>query len=178
MPMNLLPPGPTWDGLHPLVIHFPIALLLVAPVFIVAGLAAPRLAPSCFAAAVTLMGLGVVATWVAVASGHAAAELVEQEGAVRAVLQRHAKLGELTRNVFTALTLVFAAFVFLPARLKRPLSRGLTAGLGLLFLVLYAAGALLVANTAHQGARLVHEFGVHAVLAGESSDSVAPGPRP
>jgi len=176
--MDLLPPVPTWDGFHPLVIHFPIALLLVAPVFIMAGLAAPREARSCFAAALILMGLGVVAAWVAVASGHAAAELVEQEGAVRTVLERHAELGEMTRNVFTALTLVFMVFVFLPARLKRPLSRGVTAGLGLLFLVLYAAGALLLANTAHQGARLVHEFGVHAVVAGVSSGSVAPGPRP
>jgi uncharacterized membrane protein len=178
MPMNLLPPVPTWDGLHPLVIHFPIALFLVAPLFIVAGLMAPRQARSCFTAAVSLMGLGVVAAWVAVASGHAAAELVEQEGAVRAVLERHAELGEMTRNVFTALTLVFAGFVFVPTRLKRPLSRGVTAGLGLLFLVLYAAGALLIANTAHQGARLVHEFGVHAMMAGAPSDSVAPGPRP
>jgi uncharacterized membrane protein len=178
MPMNLLPPVATWDGFHPLVIHFPIALLLVAPVFIVAGLAAPRQARSSFTAAVTLMGLGVVAAWVAVASGHAAAELVEQEGAVRAVLQRHAELGEMTRNVFTALTLAFAAFALGPTLLKRPLSRGVTAGLGLLFLVVYAAGALLIANTAHQGARLVHEFGVHAVMAGESSDSIAPGPRP
>jgi uncharacterized membrane protein len=97
---------------------------------------------------------------------------------VRAVLERHAELGEMTRNVFTALTLVFAGFVFVPTRLKRPLSRGVTAGLGLLFLVLYAAGALLIANTAHQGARLVHEFGVHAMMAGAPSDSVAPGPRP
>ena len=28
----LLPSLPDWDGLHPLVVHFPIALLLVAPV--------------------------------------------------------------------------------------------------------------------------------------------------
>jgi hypothetical protein len=113
-----------------------------------------------------------------VASGHAAAELVEQDGTVRAVLERHAELGEMTRNVFTTLAVVFAAFVFTPTPLKRPLSRGVTAGLGLLFLSLYAAGALLIANAAHQGARLVHEFGVHAVLAGESSGSVAPEPRP
>ncbi len=33
------PPFPSWDGLHPLIVHFPIALLLVAPLFVVLGLA-------------------------------------------------------------------------------------------------------------------------------------------
>ncbi len=37
-----LPSLPGWDGLHPLVVHFPIALLLVAPVFVVLGLVLPR----------------------------------------------------------------------------------------------------------------------------------------
>ena len=31
------PPIPSWDGLHPLIVHFPIALLLVAPLLVVLG---------------------------------------------------------------------------------------------------------------------------------------------
>ncbi len=38
-----LPPLPTWDGIHPLVVHFPIALLLVAPLLV---LLAAALAPA------------------------------------------------------------------------------------------------------------------------------------
>ena len=32
--MLQLPPMPTWDAMHPLLIHFPIVLLLISPLFI------------------------------------------------------------------------------------------------------------------------------------------------
>ena len=35
--MIQMPPIPSWDGLHPLIIHFPIALLLVAPLLVLIG---------------------------------------------------------------------------------------------------------------------------------------------
>ena len=35
--MLQFPPFPLWDSLHPLIIHFPIALLLVCPLFILIG---------------------------------------------------------------------------------------------------------------------------------------------
>ena len=35
--MIQMPPIPSWDGLHPLIIHFPIALLLVAPLLVLVG---------------------------------------------------------------------------------------------------------------------------------------------
>ena len=31
----MFPPVPSWDAMHPMVVHFPIALLLVAPLFVV-----------------------------------------------------------------------------------------------------------------------------------------------
>ena len=37
--MLTLPPIPSWQAIHPLVVHFPIALLLIAPVFILIGIA-------------------------------------------------------------------------------------------------------------------------------------------
>ena len=37
-----LPPIPTWQVLHPLVIHFPIALLFVAPVFLLLAVLLPK----------------------------------------------------------------------------------------------------------------------------------------
>ena len=36
--MIQLPPIPGWYELHPLVVHFPIALLLIAPLFVLLGL--------------------------------------------------------------------------------------------------------------------------------------------
>ena len=35
--MIQMPPIPSWEGLHPLIIHFPIVLLLVTPVLVLVG---------------------------------------------------------------------------------------------------------------------------------------------
>ncbi len=36
--MFSLPSAPPWEGMHPLVVHFPIALLMVSPILILIGL--------------------------------------------------------------------------------------------------------------------------------------------
>ena len=57
--MQTLPPIPAWTELHPLVIHFPIALLLVAPLFIVAGIIVnPQKGRPFLVVALSLMVLG------------------------------------------------------------------------------------------------------------------------
>ena len=43
--MPTLPPIPSWQAIHPLIVHFPIVLLLIAPLFIVMGVV-PRPARS------------------------------------------------------------------------------------------------------------------------------------
>ena len=48
--------------------------------------------------------------------------------------------------------------------LKKTANRLVSTALPLAFLVLYGGGILLLTNTAHNGGRLVHEFGVRAAV--------------
>jgi uncharacterized membrane protein len=159
-----LPPIPAWDGLHPLIIHFPIALLLVAPVFIVLGLIVGGRSKWFMTSALVLMVLGTAASFVAVSTGEAAGKLADRTPEVNQVLQHHEELAERTRLTFTVLTVVFAGLLWGPAVLKRQLGRVPALVLTLLFLGVYGAGTVLLANTAHNGGRLVHELGVRSLM--------------
>lgn len=161
----MIPPLPSWDGLHPLVVHFPIALLVVAPIFVVLGLVAPKLWKGFALAALALMALGTMGAFVAVATGEAGAGLVERTEVISTALERHEDLAEITRTVFVVLTIIFAAIVLAPMALRSALKPAVNAALNAAFLILYAFGALLLANAAHEGGRLVHEYGVQALTA-------------
>ena len=159
-----LPPIPTWDGLHPLIIHFPIALLLVAPLFIILGLLFARHRRLLMISALVLMFLGTASSFVAVSTGEAAGKLADRTPEVNQVLQHHEELAERTRLTFTVLTVVFAGLLLGPAVLKRPLAAVPAVVLTLLFLGVYAAGTVVLVNTAHNGGRLVHELGVRSLM--------------
>lgn len=168
------PPIPSWDGLHPLIVHFPIALLLVAPLFVIVGAALnSRRGRPFLIAALVLMALGTLGTAVAVSTGEAAGELADRGGQVEAVLEHHEELAETTRTVFLALTAVFASVLFVPRLFRRELARSPQALLLTIFLVAYGAGAVLLANTAHNGGRLVHELGVQAMIGGPGQTGAA-----
>lgn len=168
-----LPPIPAWNGLHPLVVHFPVALLLVAPLLVVAALLVRRLRPGLLVAALLLMALGVVGAFVAVSTGEAAGRLAERTPEVSAVIERHEELAERTRLVFSVLLAALAALVLAPGAARRDVSpRPYVAAL-LVFLAAYGGAALILVNTAHDGGRLVHELGVRAVLAAPAQPTVA-----
>jgi uncharacterized membrane protein len=173
--LQALPPIPNWTELHPLVIHFPIALLLVAPLLIVGALLVNPLKGRPFLiTALVLMVLGTAGTFLAVATGEAAGELVQRTAAVSAVLERHEDLGKTTRIVFSVLTLIFAALLFLPRLFMREATDASARILPLAFLLFYCAGAVVLVNTAHNGGRLVHELGIHAGFAPSTETSTAP----
>lgn len=160
----MLPPIPSWDGLHPLIIHFPIALLLVAPLLVLIGVFLPNKGRSFLIAAFVLMLLGTVASFIAVSTGVSAGELAERVANVESVLENHEELAETTRTVFSALTVIFGVMLFAPMIFKKDLSSKIVIPLNLAFLIFYGAGVVLLINTAHEGGRLVHEFGVRAMM--------------
>jgi uncharacterized membrane protein len=163
---QVLPPVPNWSEIHPLVIHFPIALLLVAPLFVIGGvILAPLKGRPFLIAALALMVMGTAGTFMAIATGEAAGEVADRTAAMSAVLEHHEDLAETTRIIFSVLTVIFAAILFLPRLLKRELTTAVARILPVAFLLLYGAGTIVLVNTAHNGGRLVHELGIHAGLA-------------
>ena len=162
--MTTLPLIPEWQQIHPLIVHFPIAILLIVPVFVLAGILRPpeSSAPSLFSA-LSLMAIGTIASIVSVRTGLAARSQIQQTQEICEILQQHQNLAETTCLTFCVLTVVFAAIVLIPRPFSRQLPRVITTTLPAVFLLLYAAGAVLLANTAHIGGCLVHEFGITAV---------------
>jgi uncharacterized membrane protein len=166
---------PEWNALHPLVVHFPIALLLVAPLLAVIGLVVKRQRAFLFAALV-LMALGTAGAWLAVATGEAAGKLVESLPGVEDVVEHHGEMAETTATLFTVLTLVYGVLLLahLALRWQPRRIRELTAHGA--FLAVYAAAAVYLTQTAHLGGLLVHQHGVHATV-GQGAPAVEAGAR-
>ncbi|HVO59368.1 MAG TPA: DUF2231 domain-containing protein [Terriglobales bacterium] len=175
--MIQMPPIPSWDGLHPLIIHFPIALLLVAPILVLVGAPLkPEKGRPVLYVALALMIAGTLSIFVAAATGEEAGKLAERTPQIDAVLERHEELADATRAVFSGLTVIFAAIIFAPMAFHKLSGRLVATVLPLVFLLFYGVGVLLLTNTAHNGGRLVHEFGVRAMVAPTSvpvADSAA-----
>jgi uncharacterized membrane protein len=174
--MYHIPPIPTWDALHPLVIHFPIVLLLLSPVFILLGaLLKEPLGESYRITGLIILLLGTISLFVATSTGKAAADLAERGGGVDAVLSAHESMAADTRMFFAGLSAILIGMTLLPRILKREETRFSTTLMHMAFLILYSVGVLFLVNTAHAGGRLVHEYGVRALLPAENSSAADEG---
>ncbi len=173
--MLQLPPLPTWDALHPLIIHFPIALLFVSPVFILIGaFLRPAKGRPYLNAALILLVLGTISLFVGVHTGQAAGELVDQDPPVGAMLHAHQTLAVETTDVFVVLSLIACGLFLIPRLLGKADTLLLSRVFPLSFLVLYAVGIVFLINTADRGGRMVHEFGVHAMIAPTTEKAATP----
>ncbi len=159
-----IPPMQDLDALHPLVVHFPIALLLVAPFLILLGLLYKKKSRCFFIAGFVVMLLGTIASFVAVASGEAAGELVDKTPEIAKILEQHEDLAEMTRNFFLVITIVNALVLLLPIFFKEKLKTLWIVIIQIVFLIAYSFCCLMIANTAHLGGQLVHGLGVKAMM--------------
>jgi len=135
------------ESVHPLVVHFPIALLLTAVLLDVLALGLKR--PGLHAAALWNLWLGTIGAGVAVLTGRWAAEIAKHTFEIHQVMELHERLGIATLILGG---LVVAWRLWKRDRLGR---RARIATVGLMFAI---AGTL--GYGAHLGGRLVYEFGV------------------
>lgn len=167
-------------SLHPLLVHVPLVLLPAAVAFMVLDMLRPgrgfRLT------AVLLLIAGVGGATIAAASGEAAEHAARQalprvrqiavSGVVPSVLgqhsllETHAALGELTRNLYGLLLLAEGGIIVLSAPVLARFRRGFTlpatwrrTARGV-WVTVAVAGIVLVVFTGHYGGKLVYDHGV------------------
>lgn len=158
-----LPKPPVWEGMHPLIVHIPVAVLMIVPLFIIIGIIWRDKAKCHFTVALILMVIGTIGTYFSVASGEAAMQLAKRSEEINSVLADHETLAMWTRTIFSILTIIYIALiVFLYS--KKEINPKITSFIHLIFLGVYCLGVFFLTLTGHQGARLVHEFGIQSIM--------------
>jgi uncharacterized membrane protein len=141
------------DSVHPLVVHFPIALLMTAVLLDVAAMVAKR--PSLHRVALWNLVLGTLGAGMAVWTGYRAADIAKHSFEIHQVMELHRQLGIATLIVGGLVSVV---------RIWQRDQLGRHVRLGTLVAMLAMAGTL--ADGAHLGGRLVYEFGVGGAFGG------------
>jgi uncharacterized membrane protein len=153
---------PPWNHIHPAIIHFPIALLTVAPLLVLLGLLWPAQRRGIHTSALVLLVLGSGGLILAYESGQAVERFARATPALLAGVREHELSAQWTLLLFGLLLPYFAMLWLVPLLRKRELSKRLNTGLLVLWLLLSAAGVLAVARTGHLGGHLVHDLHDHA----------------
>jgi uncharacterized membrane protein len=149
-----------WNGSQAFIVHFPIVLLLTAPLLIVVGIGlSPEKRRPFLWSALAIMALGTAATVLDLAAGETAMKAIASSPRFEVALDEYRSLAETTTGLFCLLTLGFAALLFAPRRLGLELDSRVNTALLAAFLVFYATGALFLVHTALQGGQLVRELG-------------------
>ncbi len=139
---------------HPLLVHFPIALLVVASVVrLVHGIFRNnRFAQTILVFSWILLFLGVVSAWLAILAGEVAESIVRATLCQPDVLDHHQQLAYTTAIIFScALVADIGLFWLKPSMLKSLLAAVL--------LVLYLSGAVSLVFTGSFGGSLVYDQG-------------------
>jgi len=151
-----------WGSLHPVIIHFPVVLLLIAPFFLLFGLVFSQSAKTCFSVFLILLWLGTGTLFLAVFTGEVASEAITAPAPdIVSTLDSHLQLAEKSRMIFSVFTITGTCYMLV---LKKRLNKKINRIVFVLSLFGYAYGLIILINAAHQGGRLVHHHGIHSKL--------------
>ena len=152
-----------WGSLHPLIVHFPIALLFVAPLFIVLGIIVQKSLRAFYICALILILLGTAGVFLAVSTGNSVAEILSSDPAIAATLEAHVRFAEQSQLNFSVLAIFFLFYVISPHFTQKRLGK-LDRVIGSLFLIIYVFNLTLIFHTAHYGGTLVHQHGTRSTF--------------
>lgn len=128
-----------------------------------------------FAAAAGFVLLaGTLTCQLALMSGHAAEEFVEELGldsnpAAHETLEEHEEAGEAVRNLFAALTLLYWGYLAFTGLTARKPTLPADSAVLAAFAALTAIAAAALLNAAHLGGELVHKHGILAPMDKEAA---------
>jgi len=145
---NLLP---EWaPGIHPLIIHFPIALLVMA---VFASLMDVLLSKEWISTSkIWLYIFGTLSALVAVLSGREAADSASPPFNAEMSLSNHSDMGHYTLYFFTAFTILQLISIKLGKADNKILK--------ILFLLVAGVGFYLLLQAGDMGAKLVYKYGI------------------
>lgn len=146
--------------LHPMLVHFPIALLFVSVFFDVAGKAFTR--DSLREGAFWLLGLGLVGGITAAIAGNLVEHAAEKAGVAEALIETHETLAYMTLGIMAVL------FLYRLLLRNRFNARALVT-----YLVVATLGLVAMSATGHTGGNLVYQHGAGVHTAQQSSRPIA-----
>lgn len=160
-----LPPIPPLEGLHPIVVHFPIGILLIAWLPMLIGVIDKKRRNTWLASAFMLLLVGTIAAFAAIFTGEATEEIVGPASQlVENAIHDHEEAAEMARNLFIVTTIVFLAVWLTWAKVNEKKKAPVAVAGGALIVASYTLASLALANAGHLGGVLVHQYGIQAPL--------------
>jgi uncharacterized membrane protein len=148
--MDEIPPFWRTEVYHPLVVHLPVVVLILGPLFYLSGL--DRRISYLHPAGRVLLWIGTVGAWAAYYTGHLADGIVSRQICDPTVLKDHEILATYATWIFTGAVLVDLTIFWNKLKSYRKFIR-IASGLMMI------AGSVFIILSGHEGSRLVHQQG-------------------
>jgi uncharacterized membrane protein len=152
---------PPFNHLHPAIVHFPIALLMTAPLLFLIGALWPAQRRGIHAMALLLLILGLLGGLLALATGDAAETFAHRTPELRAAVKDHERAAQWTMALFGLLAATWLIHLGVARFRRQELAPGPARTLFILWLVVSALGVAALLRTGHLGGRMVHELHTH-----------------